>query len=280
MTGIFEDRRMIACLVNGELSKYVHATSRGLAYGDGLFETLLVNGGRPRRWQAHMDRLGGGCERLGLVMPPQSILLREVQTVSAGLTDAVVKIVLARGGQARGYVPPADAACTRVVSSHHLPNDMGAQAESGLRARTCSLRLSIQPALGGIKHLNRLEQVLASAELRETGEDEGILLNQEDYVISAVSANIFLVAEDQLLTPRLDRCGVRGVVRQQILTAFGPRCQRRRITPDMLQEADEVFICNAVRGVVPLREIDGRPCAVGPVTRELQSWLQRWLNGR
>ena len=81
---------MNECLVNGELSTLVDASNRGLNYGDGLFETLLVQGGRPRRWQAHMDRLGIGCERLGLQMPPQSILLREVQTVSAGMVEAVV----------------------------------------------------------------------------------------------------------------------------------------------------------------------------------------------
>ena len=93
---------MIECLVNGEISTFVAASNRGLNYADGLFETLSVHYGRPRRWQAHMDRLGGDCERLGLTIPPQAILLREVQTVSAGLADAVVKIVLTREGSARG----------------------------------------------------------------------------------------------------------------------------------------------------------------------------------
>jgi len=264
---------MLECLVNGEISNFVSATNRGLNYADGIFETLVVHNTRPRRWQAHMDRLGAGCERLGLVMPPQAVLLREVQTVSAGLTDAVVKIVLARDGFGRGYAPPENATCTRIVSAHIYPEGVADLAREGVKARICDLRLAIQPALGGIKHLNRLEHVLASAELREKNAEEGILLDWEDHIISAVAANIFLVMEDRLLTPRLDRCGVRGVVRAQILAGFAARCEQRRLLVEMFQEADEVFICNSVRGIVPITAINDRAFNIGPVTRELQTWL-------
>ncbi|MDX2417218.1 MAG: aminodeoxychorismate lyase [Xanthomonadales bacterium] len=264
---------MNECLLNGEISSLVETSNRGLNYGDGIFETLLVHAGRPRRWQGHMDRLGIGCERLGLPMPPQSILLREVQTVSAGLVDAVVKIVITRGGQARAYMPPEGENCVRIVSAHRFPEGIAELARKGVRARICDLRLAIQPALGGMKHLNRLEQVLASAELRESGVAEGILLDREEHVVCAVSANIFLVMEDRLLTPRLDLCGVRGVVRSHILAGFGARCEQRRVTLDMLQEADEVFICNTVKGIVPVTAIDEQEFQIGLVTRELQTWL-------
>ena len=264
---------MLECLVNGEISKFVKTTNRGLNYADGIFETLAVHNGRPRRWQSHMDRLGVGCERLGLAMPPQAILLREVQTVSAGLVDAVVKIVLTRDGQGRGYMPPENKNCVRIVSAHVYPDGIVERAREGVKIRICKLRLAIQPALGGIKHLNRLEQVLASAELGESGAAEGILLDGEDFVISAIAASIFLVMEDRLLTPRLDRCGVRGVVRQHILAGFGARCEQRRIMVDMLQEADEIFICNTVRGIVPITAIDDQEYGIGPVTREMQTWF-------
>jgi 4-amino-4-deoxychorismate lyase len=264
---------MLECLVNGEISNFVETGNRGLNYGDGIFETLSVHHGRPRRWQAHMDRLGTGCERLGLTMPPQAVLLREVQTVSAGLPDAVVKIVLTRDGQGRGYMPDEDGSCTRIVTAHLFPENIAEHARDGVKARICDLRLAIQPALGGIKHLNRLEQVLASAELRQPGAREGVLLDQEDYVISAIAGNIFLVLEDRLLTPRLDRCGIRGVLRSQVLLGFGARCEQRRVSLDMLQEADEVFICNSIRGIVPLTAIDNHHYEIGPVTRELQLWL-------
>ena len=264
---------MKECLVNGEISTLVEASNRGLNYGDGLFETLLVSNGRPRRWQVHMDRLGIGGELRGMIMPPQSILLREVQTVSAGMSDAVVKIVIARGGQGRGYMPPPGENPVRIVSAHQYPDGVAELARKGIRARVCELRLGIQPALGGIKHLNRLEQVLASAEMLETDADEGILLDREEHVVSAIAANIFLVIEDRLLTPRLDLCGVRGVVRSHILAGFGARCEQRRITLDMLQEADEVFICNTVKGIVPVTAIDDYVFEIGLVTRELQAWL-------
>lgn len=264
---------MIECLVNGEISTFVHSANRGLNYGDGVFETIPVHNGRPRRWQAHMDRLGAGCEQLGLAMPPQAILLREVQTVSAGLPDAVVKIVITRDGQGRGYLPPGNAESLRIVSSHVYPNGVLERAREGIRARVCDLRLAIQPALGGIKHLNRLEQVLASVENREAGASEGILLDSEDHIISALSANIFLVTDDRLLTPRLDRCGIRGVLRGQILAGFAERCEQRRLMVDILREVDEVFICNSVRGIVPVTAIDDYEFSIGPVTRELQTWL-------
>ena len=264
---------MNECLVNGEISTLIDTSNRGLNYGDGIFETLLVNNGRPRRWQAHMDRLGIGCERLGLQIPPQAILLREVQTVSAGLSDAVVKIIITRGGQLRTYMPPENENSIRIVSAHRYPPGIARLARKGVKARICDLRLAIQPALGGMKHLNRLEQVLASVELREHGVAEGILLDREDHVVCAVSANIFLVMEDRLLTPRLDLCGVRGVVRGHILAGFGARCEQRRVTLDMLEEADEVFICNTVKGIVPITAIDEHEFEIGLVTRELQAWL-------
>jgi len=264
---------MLECLIDGEISSLVNAADRGLNYGDGVFETLPVHSGRPRRWQSHMDRLGAACERLNLKMPPQAVLLREVQTVSAGLDKNIVKIVLTRGGEGRGYMPMENQVCTRIVSAHIFPDGVLERARDGVKARVCDLRLAIQPALGGIKHLNRLEQVLASAELRDKSAQEGILLDSEGHVICAVSANIFIVMEDRLLTPRLDRCGVRGVLRSHILTDFAARCEQRRILADMLQEADEIFICNAVRGIIPVTSIDEHEYGIGPVTRELQSWL-------
>jgi len=201
-------------------------------------------------------------------------LLREVKTASAGQTSAVVKIVLTRQGEARGYGFDADSGCDRIVSAYAMPENLQEPVLKGSRARICDLRLAIQPALGGIKHLNRMEQVLATAEKFEDGVREGILLDREDNVISAISSNLFIVMEQRLLTPRLDRCGVRGVLRGQILTAFKSRCEQRRIQPDFLREAHEVFICNSVRGIVPITSIDEQHYEIGPVTRELQSWYQ------
>ena len=264
---------MLECLVEGVISDRILAADRGLQYGDGLFETMAILHGQPRFWQAHMDRLAAGCEQLDLPATPQAVLLREVQTVSAGHQTCVVKIIITRGTSGRGYAPAVSVKTNRIVCSYAWPVDPGNLVETGIRTRICKLRLGLQPALAGLKHLNRLEQVIARAEWTDKAIHEGILLDFEDHVISAISSNIFLVSGDNLLTPRMDRCGVRGVMRAHILKAFESRCQQRRITLDMLPEADEVFVCNAVRGIFPVTRIDHWEYSIGPVTREVQKWL-------
>lgn len=264
---------MLECLVDGEITERVSVADRGFQYGDGLFETMAVIRGIPRFWQSHMDRLAEGCERLQLPLPPQSVLLREVKTVSAAMGDCVVKIMLTRGTSGRGYAPSFPVTANRIVCSYAWPEDPGRLNETGIRTRICHLRLGLQPALAGMKHLNRLEQVLARAEWNERSIHEGILLDLEDCVVSAISSNIFLVAGNRLLTPRMDRCGVRGVMRANILKAFQARSEQRRITLDMLPEASEIFVCNAVRGVFPVIAVDQREYPIGPVTKEVQQWL-------
>ncbi|MFT5372782.1 MAG: 4-amino-4-deoxychorismate lyase, partial [Lysobacterales bacterium] len=261
------------CLVNGEILKFVPASDRGLNYGDGVFETIAVIQGRPRLWQEHMDRLAIGCERLGMEAPPQAVLLRELQTVCAGLQRCIVKIVLSRAYSGRGYSPLIGAAPERVVSSYLWQADSSNHTVTGVDAHICEIKLAIQPALGGMKHLNRLEQVLASRELDSVTEHEGILFDAEDHLISTISANIFMVYRGQVLTPRLDRSGVRGVLRSQILKVFKARCELRRISREMLDEASEVFLCSAVRGIIPIKRIDEIEYPIGPATREFQAWL-------
>lgn len=278
------------CLVNGEISSAVSAADRGLNYGDGVFETVRVRGGVARFWQSHMDRLEIGCQRLGIARPEQAVLLREVQTVSAGRPVCVVKIIVTRGvpdaRTGRGYAPPRDGAVTRIVACYPMPDGMESTVEgvsnpndpshspAGLRVRICELRLARQPVLAGIKHLNRLEQVMARSEWDDPKYSEGILLDEDDYVVCGTASNIFLVSAGQMLAPRLDRCGVRGVMRGEILKAFTPRCEQRRITLDMLPEADEVFLCNSIRGIMPVTRIDDWQYSIGPVTTEVREWLE------
>jgi 4-amino-4-deoxychorismate lyase len=220
-----------------------------------------------------MDRLAIGCDKLGLEQTQQNVLLREVQTVAAGRKACVVKIIVTRGEGGRGYDPANAGHSCRVVSAYSMPEDISRQALHGITARIADLRLALQPALGGIKHLNRLEQVMARAEWTDSTIQEAILLDPEDHVISGISGNVFLISGERLLTPRMDRCGVRGVMRAAILQAFKPRCEQRRISLDMLPEADEVFLCNAVRGVVPVKQVGHWEYGIGAKTREIQAWL-------
>lgn len=263
---------MYSSLVNGEITELIPAGDRGLAYGDGLFETIAVRSGHPVLWQGHMDRLSRGCEHLGIGVPPQEVLLREVKTVAAGLANCVVKIIVTRGSGGRGYAPAENAVPCRVVSAHPWPDGVSEENRLGVDGILCETRLALQPQLRGIKHLNRLEQVLAARELRPHPGKHGIMLNTEGYLITAISANLFAVNDGLLLTPRMDRCGVHGVLRERLLREQSARCERRRITLDLLREADEVFLCSSVRGFVPLRSLEDMHWDIGPVTRELQDW--------
>jgi len=264
---------MLDCLVDGEISSLVPASNRGLSYGDGAFETIAMINSTPRFWQLHMDRLAIACEVLSIPLVPQQLLLREVQTVTAGRKLCVVKIMLTRGESGRGYAAGKPTAPTRIVLAYPYPGQVQSQVQLGIATRLCSLRLAVQPRLAGVKHLNRLEQVLARSEIDQPGVDEGILLDPEDHVVSATASNIFLVLGGRLLTPRLDRCGVRGVMRAAVLQAFRPLCEQRRIMLDMLPDAQEIFLCNAIRGIIPVRKIDHWEYEIGPRTREVQQWL-------
>jgi len=264
---------VLDCLVDGELSSFVSINDRGLVFADGVWERIAVVNGRPWWWQDHIDRLQRSCERLGLQAPDQAVLLRELQTVSAGRSRCVVQFLLTRGPGAFGYMPEGSERQTRVMAACPWPEDAEQQARLGVRGRLCKLRLSVQPALGGINHLNRLEWVLAARETLTAGAEEGLLLDSNDHLISGIGANIFLVIGDHLLTPRMDRSGVRGILRGRILRDFKNRCELRRVTLDMLPEASEAFLCDVVRGIVPLRAVDDLELPIGPVTRDLQDWL-------
>ncbi|MEM1410851.1 MAG: aminodeoxychorismate lyase [Pseudomonadota bacterium] len=263
---------MGSCLIDGEIANHVPADDRGIAYGDGVFETLPVIGGVPVLWQAHMDRLALGGQRLGLATPPQEVLLRELKTVAAGMPRCVVKVIVSRGSGGRGYAPPADAEPRRIVSAHDWPEELERDRQEGVEAMMCETRLALQPRLRGIKHLNRLEQVLGAAELATVPGVQGIQCNTEGFVISGVHANLFIVVGGQCLTPRMDRSGVHGVLRGLLLREHGARAERRRITQEFLLEADEVFFCSTLRGIVPLRRLGERHWDIGPVTREMQAW--------
>lgn len=257
-------------LVNGRDDACVSAFDRGLLYGDGLFETIRFARGAAPLWARHMRRLGEGCARLGLPPPDMSLLAYEAQRVLAGAGDAVVRITLTRGQGERGYAPPASPRTTRIVAAHPVPAIPADWYRLGIRVRSCGLRLAPQPYLAGIKHLNRLEQVLARAEWSDAGVVEGLVFDHDDHLISATAANVFGVQDGVLVTPALDRCGVAGVLRAELLQAF-PRTVVKAVMKDEAMRMDEIFVCSSVRGVLPVRELDGRVLRIGDATRAAQA---------
>ena len=246
------------------------AADRGVMYGDGLFETLRVVGAAVPLWQRHAERLRASAARLGLTAPDADAMLAEVRRLSEGLDDAVARITFTAGTGERGYARPSKAKPTTVIGVGPLLLATDAYRH-GIALRLCDTRLGDQPLLAGMKHLNRLEQVLARSEWDDALWQEGLMTDQHGRVICATAANLFAVLAGRLVTPPVDRCGVAGVARAEVLGAGDAHIEH--LSPQQLVEADEVFLTSAVRGILPVRAFAGRTWQPGPVTRH---WQAHW----
>jgi 4-amino-4-deoxychorismate lyase len=244
---------------------------RGLAYGDGLFETIRVHEGEPVWWPAHLARLAQGAARLGIAAPAGDWLRAEVDALLAGQGGVgVLKLVLTRGVGGRGYRAADDLAPTLVLSRHPLPP----AADGPLVLRWCRLRMALQPALAGLKHLNRLEQVLARAEWRDEAIHEGLLLDAAGRVACATAANVFARIDGRWLTPKVDECGVAGVARAWVLANVSGAAEAT-LRPEDLRRADSLFLCNAVRGILPVGRLEDHAWAPHPALDDLRRQLGR-----
>jgi 4-amino-4-deoxychorismate lyase len=262
-------------LVNGRPTDAVPASDRGLAYGDGVFRTLLVHAGVPRHWQRHYRKLAYDCSVLRLDCPARTLLENDLQAL-APAADVVVKIVVTRGTGERGYRYALATAPNRIVMTAPMPAHASRNEEEGVRVRRCRLRLGQQPALAGVKHLNRLENVLARAEWTDDAIAEGMLCDTDGRVVGGTMSNVFAVIAGELVTPSLERCGVAGVTRERVLDAAlarGMACRVRDLAWAELLGADEVFLVNSVIGVWPVARIDDHACRMGPVVRDVRQWL-------
>ncbi|MDP1717738.1 MAG: aminodeoxychorismate lyase [Burkholderiales bacterium] len=263
-------------LVNGVTSDAIAVTDRGLAYGDGVFRTFAVRGGEPLQWQRHYDRLNRDCATLGIACPDEATLRADLAHLSRSGSDFAVKIIITRGPGARGYAPPSPAHPTRIVSASALPHYPQDFASRGIRLRLCALRLGFQPALAGIKHLNRLENVLARREWNDADIAEGLLCDTEGNAICGTMTNLFLVERGALFTPALTRCGVAGVTRDRVIDAaarHGVACHVENISYERVMRAGEVWLTNSLVGVWQAWELGDRRWAPGTLVAHMRQWL-------
>ena len=262
--------------IDGREARAVSALDRGLHYGDGLFETIACLEHRPRLLERHLARLEAGCRRLALATDLAAVAA-EVRELAAGAGRAIVKVLVTRGvATARGYGPSGTERPTRITLRYAWPEDDAHLTQEGVRVRIAATRLGENPALAGLKHCNRLEQVLARAELRDAELAEALMFSSGGRLISGTMSNVFLVHQGRLATPRLDACGVAGVMRAAVLEAAAvagiPAAEDALGAPE-LERAEEIFLTNALIGVRPVRELQGAPREVGAVTRALQAQL-------
>jgi 4-amino-4-deoxychorismate lyase len=248
-------------LINGRSIDQISAADRGLQYGDGLFETIAIAQGEPMLWERHMARLEAGERRLGFPTENKARLLQEVLSVVGDRSPAVVKIILTRGGGGRGYRPPVYPQITRIVSLHDWPKFPPRWFSGGIRLRICTTRLSRNSRLAGIKHLNRLEQVLARQEWDDPDIPEGLMLDDGNHVIEGTQSNLFLLKSGRLITPDLSTCGVAGVVRElalEVAAELGMQTSVAAVTLGELNRSDALFITNAVLGICPVAALENR----------------------
>jgi len=264
-------------LVNGREDGTIDPADRGLNYGDGLFETLAVRDGRARFFDWHLERLATGAARLGIPLPGAGVLEREVARAWPR-GPGVVRVVLTRGVGPRGYRPPPNPSPVRIVSGAAWPDGDPARGVQGVRLRWCSTRLGRNPRLAGIKHLNRLEQVLARAEWDDLEVAEGLMMDEGGAVICATQANLFVLAGGALVTPALDSCGVAGVMRRAFRSwaaGRGESVVERAVTPAEVAGAQALFLTNALIGAWPVCELDGRRMAVDGRAAAFNAWLEQ-----
>jgi 4-amino-4-deoxychorismate lyase len=245
-------------LINGQNQVGLSVMDRALAYGDGVFRTLKIQQGKPQHWDLHCQKLAQDCAALKLACPDAALLLQDIAQLFAYDESAVAKIIISRGIGLRGYALPAEATSTRIVIKSALPQYAEINALEGVKLHVCELTLGYQPLLAGIKHLNRLENVLARMEWSAADIADGLLLDAERSVIECTMSNIFVREGKNLLTPDLSRCGVAGITRQRIINIapkLGLAAKITAISLPQLLEAEDVFICNSLFGIWQVRQI-------------------------
>jgi len=256
----------------------VSAFDRGLQFGDGLFETMPVRDGNALLAEQHYERLKKGCLSLGIEMGSSfDAIGRAAARIQGGTATGVLKIIVTRGRSGRGYAFDGELSPTWMVSLSEYPNWPAAYAQQGVNVRVCKTPASRNCALAGIKHLNRLENVLARAELA-ADEQEGLLVDEFGHVIEGSMSNLFAVGDGVLVTPDLTHSGVCGIMRGVLLeTAAGLSIttQVRQMPADELAHWDELFLCNSLIGVWPIKQIKHvEKYKKRTVTRKLQQAIR------
>ncbi|WP_336777134.1 aminodeoxychorismate lyase [Pantoea sp. USHLN256] len=245
--------------INGIQQTELSARDRSVQFGDGCFTTAAVINGKVVLLDAHLQRLREGCERLFMAAPDLPQLSAEMCQAAHGQMQAVLKVILTPGAGGRGYSRTGCTSPTRIVSLSLWPQHYAALQQQGAVLHTSPIRLACNPLLAGVKHLNRLEQVMIRHHLDQTGGDEALVLDTEGTVVECCAANLFWRKGGNVFTPRLEQAGVDGIMRRYLMAqmaANGQTCQLIDGSRDEVLNADEVVICNALMPVLPVRQID------------------------
>lgn len=246
-------------IINGRAVETLSIFDRAFQYGDGLFETIAVLDGKPALLIKHLQRLENGLDRLKFPAIDIETLKKDIQKFSSQFKQAVLKLTITRGESQRGYKVPQSPSPNIIFSFSDRSFRLHVDNSCAVSLRYCDTPVCINPALAGIKHLNRLEQVLARNEWHDEVYDDGLMSDTDGRVIESTSANVFLFREGSLLTPDLSLCGIAGVAREVVLEqakGLAIPCKIQDISIEECHDADALFLTNSLSGIMPVENFE------------------------
>lgn len=247
--------------VNGSPANTVSVADRAVAYGDGVFETLRMHP-KPALEAFHLERLSLGLKALNIPVDVRQIQ-RAVADYSRQHNPGLIKVIVSRGEGGRGYLAPDDPSPVTIIQGFGLPVYQTEWYRSGINLFSCKTPLTVNPRLQGIKHLNRLEQVLARNEFCGDEFQEGLMSTPDGYLREGTMSNLFIVRDSQVITPSLEACAVQGTMQRHIIEKcsgiVGNVSECATLVEQDLLSAEEAFICNSVFGIWPIKSFKQQP---------------------
>jgi 4-amino-4-deoxychorismate lyase len=263
---------MLYYSVNGQQQSSIDISDRAIAYGDGLFTTAKIVDGQVQFLSAHINRLIEGCHYLKIDFSQRQALVDEIINVAQGFSTAVLKIIITAGSGGRGYSRKGVCGSQIIVSIHEFPRHYQTWTEQGISLVNGNIQLGLNPLLKGLKHLNRLEQVLIRDELDHAKADDLLVCDLNGFVVETSCANIFWLRDEQIFTPILDDAGVCGLYRLQVLS-FDESIQQVKEQSTELADISAMFICNSVMGIIPVKAFNNKPLNIDPVMQYREKFL-------
>jgi len=245
------------CSVNGIQQNHIDIENRGIAYGDGLFTTAKILNGNVQYLTAHIERLIFGCKKLGIKYPSADELNSQLVSIAKNYSLAVLKVIIIASSGGRGYARSNINSHDLIIMVHDYPKYYDELADTGIMLGVSKQKIGLNPMLAGLKHLNRLEQVLLRQELSTRDEDDLLVTNMSNEVIEATSANVFFFLNEKLYTPDVTLSGVNGIMRQTILQHY-PETIVKPFSLNDIAQVQAMFVCNCVMGIIPIADFNGR----------------------
>lgn len=246
---------------------------RGLAFGDGVFSTAKIINGSVAHLDKHMQRLQTACQRIAIIKINWQQLEGELIKLAKGYQRACLKVIISAGESQRGYSRVGGQGANIIITVSNFPSHYDAWEQKGISVGISSIKLGLNPLLAGLKHLNRLEQVLIRAELDALPFDDVLVTDINGDIIETNCANVFWLADGQWHTPKLDNAGVNGIIRDRILVQ-NPAIIESNYPMESLDNVEAMFISNSLHGIIGVHTFDGRKLNLEPVNLLKQQFSQ------